>query len=71
MTEKSKIKIVKKSAGPKAVVKPRKGNAARLAAREMVSTVSGWVSDFKTRRAEESRLTLEKFFAGNTQPSES
>ena len=36
---------------------------SQAAAREMVSTVSDWVSDFKQRKHDETKMTLDSFFA--------
>lgn len=71
MTTKAKVKVIKKAdlAPPKAKVAKAKGT--RIAAREMVSTVSDWVSEFKTRRSDETRAAFDKFFSNRPQPSES
>jgi hypothetical protein len=59
-----KIKVIKKGeAKPAPAVPPVKEVSKKAAAREMVSTVSNWVSDFKQRKHEETKLTLEGFFA--------
>ena len=70
MTAKAKIKVIKKSElknveMPAPVEKKR----AQVAAREMVSTVSNWVNDFKQRRRQETKQALEKLFS--TQPKTS
>lgn len=71
MFDRSKIKIVKKAEA--STVKPKKVKKAssRAAAREMVSNVTGWVSDIKQRKAMETRAALELLFTSNRQPSES
>lgn len=71
MTERSKVKILKKAAKDKPLVKDNSAKTAREAAREMVSNVSDWVSEFKSRRADESRTAFEKFFSNQPRPSES
>lgn len=70
MNERSKIKIVKKAEVPTKVRK-RKRDIPRDAAREMVSTVSDWVADFKTRKSAETKAALDVFAASNPRPSES
>jgi len=58
-----KIKVIKKGeAKPVPAVAPVKEPSKKAAAREMVSTVSNWVSDFKQRKHEETKLSLEGFF---------
>ncbi len=71
MNEKFKVKIVKKADKAAKPVKVSSAKAARYAAREMVSNVTDWVSEFKTRRADESRVAFEKLFPKQPQPSES
>lgn len=67
MTQKGKIKVIKKSE-VKVVEAPikieRKKNQA---AREMVSTVSNWVNDFQNRRREETKQAIGKFFPNQPQ----
>ena len=70
MTAKAKIKVIKKGE-MKAVVKSENSAVVeryskKEAAREMVSTVTTWVSDFQQRRREETRQAFEQFFS--TQP---
>ena len=75
MDSKLKIKVVKKLEVKPVAAKPVKGNAARVAARvaarEMVSTVSDWVTELKTRKSEETKAAIEKFIPRHPQPSES
>ncbi len=71
MNEKPKIKVIKKSA---TIAQPAGQNsvkATRVAAREMVSTVTDWVAEFKSRRSDETRAALEKLFRSQPQPNES
>ncbi len=73
MKEKAKIKVIKKSE-LKAVGKPIKQviiqkNSKKVAAREMVSTVTTWVSDFQQRKRDETRQAFEKFFSPQPQTS--
>ena len=67
-----KIKVVKRSE-VKDAIKPKKARAAhpRVAAREMVSTVTEWVSDLKQRKTEETKIAIESLFGANRQPTES
>jgi len=62
----TKVKVIKKGkAKPALEPAPVKKVSKKAAAREMVSTVSNWVSDFKQRKHEETKLTLETFFTPN------
>jgi hypothetical protein len=73
MTAKAKIKVIKKgefkTAGKPAKPGVVEKNTTQAAAREMVSTVTTWVSDFQQRRREETRQAIEKFFTPQTQTS--
>ena len=72
MTNKLKIKVIKKGetkSEPKQAV--NESRSRRQAAREMVSNVTGWVSDLQTRKREETRLAFEQLFKANPRPSES
>ena len=68
MTAKAKIKVIKKSE-VKTAEKPAivEKNSKQQAAREMVSTVTTWVSDFQHRKREETRHAIEKFFSQQPQ----
>jgi hypothetical protein len=65
MDTKAKIKVIKKDSAPefktgKSVqVKPKTTNAA---ARDMVSTVSGWVSEFQQKRRVETKEAIKMLF---------
>jgi hypothetical protein len=70
MSEKVKIKVIKKKELETAeshveVVKTSKQQSAR----EMVSTVSNWVSDIQNRKRKETKEALETFFSNRPQPS--
>ena len=72
MNDRSKIKIVKKEDAPALRIKKRKKKAApRNTAREMVSTVSDWVADFKTRKSAETKAAFDIFRVSTPRPSES
>ena len=57
MSEKKQIRIVKKGEKIRPVVKA-KTNTARETARDMVETVTNWVTDFQKRRREETSNAL-------------
>ena len=71
MSEIKKVKVVKKldAAALKKRSKPAK--PARVKAREVVSTVSEWVTDLRARKSEETKAALDSLFAGRPRPSES
>jgi hypothetical protein len=72
---KNKIKIVKRTEAAGARSKKRKvksqRTAAREAAREIVSTVTDWVSDLKQRKSEETKAAFDLLFSANQRPRES
>ncbi len=70
MNKTTKIKIVKKTmvAEQKAAVKNKK--AKRKAAQEIVTTVTDWVSDLRTRKSGETRAAIEQLFGGGPQPNQ-
>ena len=70
MTAKAKIKVIKKKElkNTETPVKIKK-NSKQVAAREMVSTVSNWVSDFQNRKREETKKAIENFFSNQPQTS--
>ncbi len=68
MTTKAKIKVIKKRELeniqiPVAVEK----KSTQETAREMVSTVSDWVTDFQQKRREETKQAFEKLFSQHPQ----
>jgi len=69
MTDKAKIKVIKKGEvkiAEKTMEKPIvTEKKSKQAAREMVSTVSNWVSEFQQRRRDETKQAIEKFFSPN------
>ncbi len=71
MDNKLKIKVVKKLEIKPVEPKAAKPNAARVAAREMVSTVSDWVTEFKARKSEETKAAIEKLLPRQPRPTES
>jgi hypothetical protein len=71
MKEKGKIKVIKKGSEPRTEpVRRDEIRTKRAAAREMVSTVSNWVSDFQSKKKEGAKLSFDKLFKG-PQPTES
>ena len=59
-----KVKVIKKGEINAAPSKPEpKVASKKAAAREMVSTVASWVSDFQQRKRTETAATIEGFFA--------
>lgn len=68
MTTKAKIKVVKKSElkDAQTVVKIERKSKQEVA-REMVSTVSDWVSDLQKRKSDETKQAIEKFFSNKPQ----
>ncbi len=68
MTAKAKIKVIKKGEAKTAEVAPIKIEIKKnQAAREMVSTVTNWVSEFQQRRRDETKQAIEKFFTNQPQ----
>ena len=72
MTAKGKIKVIKKGeltnniqTEKPAVIEKKSTQAAR----EMVSTVTNWVTEFQQRRREETKQAFEKFLVPNPQPT--
>ena len=63
MDTKAKIKVIKK--GTQKTAEPQikvEKKTTQVAAREMVSNVTNWVTDFQQRRREETKQAIEKFF---------
>ena len=57
VSEKKRIRIIKKGENNRPVAKP-KVNSAREAARDMVGTVTNWVTEFQQRRRNETTNAL-------------
>lgn len=69
--DKLKIKVVKKADAPVSKhFRKRKKESPRAAAREMVSTVTGWVSDLKERKANETKAAIDMLLGSNRRPNE-
>jgi len=58
MSEKKTIRIVKKGEKPRPAAVKAKTNVARETAREMVETVTNWVTEFQQRRRNETTNAL-------------
>ena len=71
--DKNKIKVVKRGATHKIEGKAKRSRVqtSKIAAREMVSTVSEWVSEIKQRKTQETRVAFDMLFTNGTQPRES
>ena len=68
MSAKPKIKVIKKGAIKNIETpEPVDKKSTQVAAREMVSTVSNWVSDFQQKRREETKQALELLFQSTPQ----
>jgi hypothetical protein len=61
-----KVKVIKKGE-TKVASKPVQPAtpSKKAAAREMVSTVASWVSDFQQRKRQETAASIESFFSTN------
>ena len=57
MSEKKQIRIIKKGEKPRPIVKA-KANTARETARDMVETVTNWVTEFQKKRRDETTNAL-------------
>jgi hypothetical protein len=58
MSEKKTIRIVKKGEKPRPAAKVKPTTTARETAREMVETVTNWVTEFQQRRRTETTNAL-------------
>ncbi|HEU0253755.1 MAG TPA: hypothetical protein VFR12_12045 [Pyrinomonadaceae bacterium] len=58
MSEKKTIRIIKKGEKSRPVVKVTKATTARETARDMVETVTNWVTEFQQRRRVETTNAL-------------
>jgi hypothetical protein len=69
MKEGLKVKVIKKSEikPPTTKVAPK---SKRASARDMVSNVTNWVNDLQTRKRDETKTAIEKFFNQQPRPSE-
>ena len=71
MSTKGKIKVIKKGEIKNTEVPaPVEKKSKQESARQMVSTVTHWVSDFQTRKREETKVAIEQFFSPRPQVGE-
>jgi hypothetical protein len=70
MKEGMKVKVIKKDKIKAAAAAPKVVKTKRSAARDVVSNVTNWVTDFQTRKRDETKIAIEKFFNQGPQPSE-
>jgi hypothetical protein len=74
MVRKPQIKIIKRSERSRLEKKPtkfeNKKKSKQETARDMVSTVSNWVTDFQQRRRDETKQALKKLFPDTPRPSQ-
>ncbi len=71
MSTKGKIKVIKKGEVKNVEVSPLvEKKSKQESARQMVSNVTNWVSDFQIRKREETKLAFEQLFAARPQTSE-
>ena len=74
MVRKPQIKVIKRDERSRLEQKPAKQEnqkkSKQEAARNMVSTVSNWVSDFQQRRREETKQALKNLFPETPRPSQ-
>lgn len=71
MMDKKKIKVVKRIDAVAQKTRKHKKASPRQTARQIVSTVSDWVGDLKTRKSEETKAAIELLFSATRRPSES
>lgn len=71
MADKPKVKVIKKGE-KRAAQKPivNETRSKRAAAREIVANVSGWVSDFQSRKRVATKLAIDNLFNSGPRPSE-
>jgi hypothetical protein len=70
MKQGMKVKVIKKDEIKAAAPVKPPAKSKRASAREVVSNVTSWVSDFQTRKSVETKIAIEKFFNA-PQPNES
>lgn len=67
MDKKGKVKVIKKGTTGVTITKVEK-NSTKETARQMVSNVTNWVTDFQQRRRDETKQAIEKLFSQQPQP---
>ncbi|MBX3244712.1 MAG: hypothetical protein KF685_09680 [Acidobacteria bacterium] len=72
MNKNAKIKVIKKGETvAQKKVQRTEVRTKREAAREMVSTVTNWVSDLQARKRDETKMAIEQLFGQQPHPTES
>ncbi len=71
MKDAKKIKIVKKIDSHSRDRRKVKVETPRMKAREMVATVSDWVTELKTRKQNETQAAIDSLFGSTSRPAES
>jgi hypothetical protein len=69
MKEGAKVKVIKKGEIKRPTAKVT-SKSKRASAREMVSNVTNWVTDLQTRKSDETKIAIEKFFNQQPRPSQ-
>jgi hypothetical protein len=70
MSEKKTIKVIKKDQRIRRQATAPQKNVARETAREMVKTVTDWVSEFQQRRRTETSDAIKTLLSKSPRPSE-
>ncbi len=74
MSTKGKIKVIKKgeikNTEVPAPVEKNEKKSKQESARQMVTTVTNWVSDFQIRKREETKIAIEQFLTPHPQVGE-
>ena len=63
-----KVKVIKREDRNRPVVKPAKAEPKK-AARDMVATVTNWVSEFQQKRRDQTKEAFNQLFVDKTRPS--
>jgi hypothetical protein len=67
----NKVKVIKKGTRAEREAAPQsEKKLKRLAAREVVNNVSGWIVDLQERKRGEARMAFNQLFGNAPQPSE-
>ena len=66
MDTKLKVKVIKKGTQPKVELKVEE-KTPQKSAREVVSNVTNWVTDFQQRKREETKQAIELLFTSQPQ----
>jgi hypothetical protein len=70
MSEKKTIRVIKKDERVRKDKPVVKGNTAAQTAREMVQTVSNWVTELQQKRRVETAKAIKSMLPGNPRPHE-